>query len=407
MPLLPSFVNPATKLKELRQNIQTDTNISNFQSDSKMNAIISPLADEISQAYSATRAAFDANSVNYATGRDLDAIARRMGVERRSATFAYASEQTRIVAFYPSSGTFGSINGGADINLSGVTIRTNQIEGGGVVGIQYKVTDKVLPAASSLAYVEVTALYSGAASNVGKGSLIGHDFTNYTGAGNNSLKVINFQPILNGSNLETDDLLKYRLSRLHASRMQIADDRIFLRSIRAPGVVDVRVADSYYGIGTVGVFVLGAENQSTSDMVLQVQQQLNPIVAPGMELIATAATEVAFDIDMDIFFTRPVNQNIKDRVTLRIKQQIREHMRRQGLGATVDLPALASELRTDLSDIIIIGVRNNPAKAFNTVDMRRGLSNGVMSEKERLIAQSITLEDYEYPTMGSITLNFN
>lgn len=407
MPLLPSSANPVTKIRLLRQNIQTDTNITNFQTDSKTNAIISPVAQEIANAYNEAREAFSANSVSSATGADLDALALKMGTSRRVATFASASESSRIVAFYAASGTFGGINGGADINLTGTIISTGAVNGADGTVIGYKVTNKVLAAADSLAYVEVVAQYAGAASNVGKGSLTSHNFTGYVNSSANSLKVVNFQPILSGSNQETDNLLRFRLSRLNASRQQIGDDRIFLRALRAPGVVDVRTVHAYYGIGTVGVFVLGAESQTTASMVASVQSQLNQIKAPGMELTATAATQVTFDFDLDVYFTRPVNQNIKDRVSFQIKRFIRNYLRGMGLAGTVDISVLATELRHAVSDVAIIGVRGNSGRAFNSVFMTRGLSNGAMSEKEKFIATSITLSDYEYAASGAITLNFN
>jgi len=402
MPLLPSFVNPSTKLKLLRNNIQTDTAVTNFQSDSKMNAIIAPVADEISDAYRAVRLAFDANSVSSAKREDLDAVAARMGIQRRTSSFASADSSERIVAFYTAT-TFGAINGGADINLQNVVISTQPIQGAGANSIEYVVGSATLPLGSSLAYVTVRAKYSGGQSNVGKGALVNHDFTGYTDSSAGSLKVVNLHPILNGSYAEDDQQLRFRLSRLNASRKQISDDRIFLNSIGVPGVNDVRVEHAYYGIGTVGVFVLGAENQTNATMVAQVQSQLSNITAPGMQLRATAATEVAVDLEMDVFFNRPVNQNIKDRVSIRVRSYIRNLVRNIGLGGSLDFSSLAVMLRNEFSDIITIGSNGN---AFKKVFVRRGVSNGLMSQREKVIASSMSLENYEYANIGLITINF-
>ncbi len=402
MPLLPSFVNPSTKLKLLRNNIQTDTAISNFQSDSKMNAIIAPVSDEISEAYQAARSAFDANSVSSAKRQDLDAVAARMGVQRRVSGFSSASKSERIIAFYTAT-TFGAINGGADIVLSGVTISTDPIVASGSRSIEYVVDSEILPAGSSMAYVSAKARYAGGQNNVGKGSLVNHDFSNYVDSSSSSLKVVNLHPILNGSYAEEDQQLRFRLSRLNASREQIANDRIFLRSIQVPGVIDIRVQHAHYGIGTVGVFVLGAENQTNASMVSQVQSQLSTITAPGMELVATAATEVSFDIEMDVFFNRPVNQNIKDRVSIRLRSYIRNLMRNITLGGRVDFSSIATSLKTEFSDIVTIGTNGS---GFKKVFMRRGMSNGLMSQKEKIIASSVNLENYEYASVGLITINF-
>jgi uncharacterized phage protein gp47/JayE len=402
MPLLPSFVNPSTKLKLLRNNIQTDTAISNFQSDSKMNAMIAPVADEISEAYRAVKSAFDSNSVSSASKKDLDAVAARMGVQRRSSSFSSASKSERIIAFYTAT-SFGAINGGADIVLSNVSISTDPIVSSGSRSIEYVVDSGILPAASGLAYVSARAKYAGGQNNVGKGSLVNHDFSDYVDFSSGSLRVVNLHPILNGSYEESDQQLRFRLSRLNASREQVANDRIFLRSIEVPGVADVRVGHAYYGIGTVGVFVLGAENQTNASMVDQVQSKLSVIQAPGMQLIATAATEVSFDIEMDVFFNRPVNQNIKDRVSIRLRSYSRNLMRAIGLGGSVSFASLENSLKNEFSDIITIGTNGS---GFKKIFMRRGSSNGLMSQKEKVIGSSVNLENYEYASIGLITINF-
>jgi len=232
---------------------------------------------------------------------------------------------------------------------------------------------------------------------------VNHDFSNYVDSSSESLKVVNLHPILNGSYAENDQQLRFRLSRLDASRKQISDDRIFLNSIGVPGVSDVRVEHAYYGIGTVGVFVLGAENQTNATMVAQVQSQLSNIKAPGMELRATAATEVSVDLEMDVFFNRPVNQNIRDRVSIRMRSYIRNLVRNIGLGGLLDFASLATMLRNEFSDIITIGSNGN---AFKKIFVRRGASNGLMSQKEKVIASSMSLENYEYANIGLITINF-
>jgi uncharacterized phage protein gp47/JayE len=390
MAIVPSTKNFLQLLRGMRAEIADTTSINTFDRDSKTRALMDVFTQEQIDLRTQAQEVFYANQVSSAKGQDLDRIGESHGVPRQEVTFAGTVAGSQNVAFYVDTGTFGTINSGLDILIpagTSVFSAPNNNELGET--IKFTTTENVtLLSTSSLAYVAVTAVNSGPDYNVGSGTLRNHNFLSYSDSINNTLKIINFFPILNGRSRERDSQYRFRISQQMVRIKQVNDTAIRLNSIDVPGVINTKIISGYYGVGTVGVIVLGADNESNSELVNAVQSRLDRLRGPGLRIIASPSVETLIDLELEIKSVRDVVAQERRTSEEQIKKIILTYLRSAGIGGTVSLQD------------------GGRTKLFKNVYLRKGFSNGSMSERERLIVDTFALDEDSYADLGNITFSW-
>lgn len=408
MPLLPTTKNPVSILKGFRNEIVTKTGITNFDRDSKARAILDPLTREHLDYQEQLVAAFDANFLSSARGDDLDRLGVALQEPRRQITFADSDSSELNVAFVVETGTFGDINGAASISITAGTV-VKSVPNNNELGreIEYTVTEAAtLAAGSSVGFVSVRAVVSGTGSNVGAGVLTQHDFTSYVDAANNSLKVVNYYPILNGRDRETDDQYRARLANKYNSLISNNETKIKLTAVQVPGVVGIKTISGYFGIGTVGVIVLGAENQSSPALVEAVQFRLNQMQGPGLTCTAVPATEVSIDIELELKPTRTLSETEKRRIRNEVKRIAALYFAGLSIGETVSLDSLATQIKTACAGLATIPLTQSRVALFKSVYLRKSFSNSALSERALVIKKTVSMDEDEYGALGSLDITF-
>lgn len=407
MPIIPSQKNPLVVLRAFRDELEQRTNMTNFDRDSKIRAISDVLVDELLQDREDMTEAFYANQISNAVGDQLDQIGDRKGVGRRQPEFADVLKSESSLAFFVESGDFGSINGGGSITIPVGTIvstEPNSNELGAT--IDYTVTETfVLPATSSVFFVSAQASNIGNRSNVGAEVLRRHNFTSYVDSASNTLKVINFYPVLNGRDRETDDNYRFRLAQFYNSLAQVNNAKIKLQALLVPGVIQTRVMPAYYGIGTSGVAVMGAEFQTNSRLVDGVQAHLNDIQSPGLRVQATGAVQATFDFNLEIKPSRSLSNAEITTLQAEVKRAMLDYFRRLGLGDVVNLEDLGAKIQRDTNGIVSldsIGGR----RLFKKVFVRRGLPGSTSDERQKVIGKTFLLGQDMFATLGVLNFTF-
>lgn len=408
MAVLPTPKNAISILKAFRDEIKNRTAINSFGADSKARILSDVLTDEILQAREEMTNAFFANQLSNATGEDLTAIGTGMGVPRLEQTFAEADEVESNIAFYVESGTFGAINSGADIVVpAGTTISSTPNNNELGLSINFILSKTyTLSASSTITFVTARAETSGAGHNIGAGVLRTHNFTNYADAANDSLKVINFFPILNGRNPETDAAYRFRLTQHYNRLIQNNNTRIQLTSLLIPGTVDTRIIPGYFGIGTVGVVVLGPENQSNDRLIASVQARLDSIKGPGLDIIAVPAVQVVVDLEIQLKTAASLNKREQNASTNAVKQTINQFFRSVSIGSSIDFDALAEHIRANIGTSVQLEPIGDRFKIFKSIFIRKGLSTTVPDERRQVITSLLPLEEDEYATLGDLTVRY-
>lgn len=390
-------------LKAFREEITGRTNITNFERDSKVHALSKVFTEEIVTLREDQISVIYANQLSNASGRALDEFGDKLGLPRIKSKPATVNRSEINLAFYVETGTFGSINGAASIPLpASVKIasdpNTNELN----TTVEYQLLSTyTLPSGSAIYYVTARAVNFGTSSNVGTGVLRQHDFTNYVDSANNSLKVVNFYPILNGTDDEQDDVYRFRLANHYNRMMQNNDIRMKLSALEVPGVVNTRVEPGYFGIGTAAVFALGAENQANTSLLNALQDRLDYWKAPGGETFASSATEVFFDFEVEVSPTRSLNNSEILRLKSEINRSFLAYFRRLTLGSVVDLQVLLESTQQKLTKVASFGQRAGN-KVFKKVYVRKGFSGGATDERSKLVGSTYSLAADEFPSLGTL-----
>lgn len=405
----PDTKSPNTILRNFRDRIETRTGVTKFDSDSKVGAILDIVTDELAETRNQSIQAFYNQQLTRAKGEFLDRIGRTLGLNRFEATFATSDKSEQCVAFFVESGVFGDINGGGAITIpSGTIIYSKQNQNELNTVVEYETTETVVfSAAVAIGFVSVRAKISGARYNVGEGVLSSHQFTNYTLSSSNLLKVINFYAILNGRERENDDRYRFRLSKNYDRLISTNNTKIKLAAINVPGVLDVKVISNYYGIGTAGAVVLGADFSTSNAQLKAVQANLDEMKGPGLMVMAVAATKVSVDIELEVEPTRPLTQLEKQNVRLAVNSAITNQLRGVGIGGIVEVSSLVEAIRRNAPVALKIGRKyDNSFNVFSKIYLRRGFASGFSSEKELLVGTSFTLSEEEFADLGTLTISY-
>jgi len=407
MPITPERKNPLVAARSFRQTVTNRTGINDFDTDSKTDSLIQVFVEEVITNRNETITAFYSNQISNAVGDGLDEIGRDMGLPRDGELHGKVVRQDQNLAFYVGGGTFGSINGGADIVIPAGAVRVYSDPDQNELGaeVSYTNTQQItLPAAGTVAFFGATCTASGPIGNVGAGMLKNHNFTSYlSGSG---LEVTNFYSVLNGRPREKDRNYRFRLSRHYDTLLSSNYTKLHLTALRVPGVLDTRVIPGLYGIGTVGVVILGPENQSTPALVRATQARLSDIMGPGNSARASAATAVYFDMALEVKTLRPLSGSEKRQVDATVRRAIRNFMRSQGLGSNISLLAVAREAQSYVGGQVQLLSSGSTTDIFDTVYIRKGPSGGLSTERDLLVNDSYTLQLEEFADLGTLSITY-
>jgi len=408
MAQIPLPKNPLSVLRKFREEFESRTNISNFESDSKARAITDVLVDEVLALREESLMAFYANQVSNATGTDLDALGLARGLSRFKEQLAQSQDLESNVFFYLESGAdFGTVNSSADIIIPDGTVissEPNSNESG--ESIDYLVVgNHILLADSSIGFVSVRAKFAGSKSNVGTQVLNTHDFINYTQASLGLLKVVNSYSIINGRDIETDEAYRFRLSQHYQSLLQNNNSRILLRSLEVPGVINARPISGYFGIGTVGVIVNGAEGQSNPRLLGGVQGKLDNIKGPGLTMSVVSATQVSFDFELQVKLSKAISQVEQKQLEGVIRRICANFFSQRSAATSINLDSLALKIQEDSGGIVSLGSLGSNS-LFKNVYIRTGVAGASIAEREVLLTQHYTLADDEFPALGTLAFEF-
>lgn len=409
MATAPELKNPLELIKDWRNKISARTGITNFSSDSAMRSLMDVLANELGSIRESQVNSFYSSQLSLAKGQDLDIIGQDMHVPRLQATFASSNQREQNFAFYVESGTFGDINGAADITIPANTeIYSDERQNELGVRIRFTTTAAaVLSAADAIGYVSVRAERAGQNYNVGVGVLINHSFASYSLFTAGGLKVANFFPVLNGRSQEQDTPYRFRLTKYYDKLVSRNDTKVLINTLQIPGVINLKMVPGYYGIGTTGVLVLGADYESSDSLVSSVQSQLNQISVPGLQLVAASATKVTVDFELLIGTTRSLTTAAQRQFEIEMYRIIKAFLRSVDMGSNFSLTELEAVLKERTNVAIRIGRKiGGVQKVFKKVYLRRGAATSASSEREQLLTSTLSLETSEFLDLGTIDFSY-
>lgn len=386
-------------VRAVRGRVEARTGITNWGVGSVARNLSESVAAELFANKKVVSDSFQAMQLGSAKGKALDSVARSVsGVERAPATRATIKSGERSLVIFTDT-TFGAINSGNDIILpTGTKISAN--------GISFS-TDKAytLSAASSITYISANADGLGSKWNVPAHALTTHDFTGYTDSANKTLKVSNLNPVLNGSDVESDEKLRFRATARNAALQRNNGAANRLAGLSIPGVQDVRVIEGYYGLGTAAVVVFGADGESNQSLANEVAVRLRANKAVGLDVRATPGLRVYVELELRVALAVDIPQDRKQRLTFLVRSAVRDYLSGNVLLTRLNLGSLKQHILSKVPDITALST--DTSGLFDKVWISRGYaSSRRVSEREEVIGQVYQVEEDEYFYPGPINLTF-
>jgi len=285
-------------------HLSRSTNITQLAPGAKARFILDSVAEE----QAGQHATFDSNLlqafIKYADGKFLDFFGDMMNLPRREPSHAEATDEN--IMFYVSTGTFGDLNGGADITIPvGTTIQTVPYEGSVITPgienqaiISYSTTEQVVAeAGQQFVYVSARSVLEGRNSDVPRNVLNQHDFVSYLlfSTSNTGLKCTNRYAISNGEDRETDDSYRFRLSEVFEARNLSIYAAIRLAAISVPGVADIKPVMAEQGPGTYSLYVKSLTPTTSPRLLAEVTAACQSVTSFGVRPFVLAPSPIGLE----------------------------------------------------------------------------------------------------------------
>jgi len=409
MARVPNLRGDLTALKNLKSQFTQRAGVNHWAYDGVTRIISDNIAKEIGVAQALTSDAFESYQLAKAIGDDLDSLGQEMGgVNRLSPTFATIEDKHKNLMFYSTQGNFGNTNGGNDVIIPAGTIVSSENVSESI-GVKYEILENyTIPWYEDKYYCSARAVNMGTGSNIGSSVLVNHDFKNYSRNGEFLIKCTNRYPVLNGRNTESDESFRYRISQRIPSIVQNNIESIRMSGLIVPGVLDLRIMPGYYGIGTVAVFVFGADGESSKALTEAVQTNLMQNQTPGLKIMAVPGVKIKFDFDIRVRTERAFNKLERDVLIRKVKKQLYDKLKSYESSSILPLGKIAIEVTEENPDIISMLSTDVSAPNFEAVYVTKFYADtpGHTGDRSKVIQSFYSLGEEEFCSLGHLNIKF-
>lgn len=303
---------------------------------SKVRTIVDVFLSERADALRDIRFIASRAFLSTASGGYLDLIGRDLfGISRLGSTAASVTEIDGNILLYTNTGVLADF---LPNDLGGSYVPTGVELTDRTDSIVY-VTDKKLYVenAATQVFISAAAISSGGTNNMPAGALIAVSI--------NGVSVRNLSPITNGSDPESDDNYRFRISLGYVSAEKNNITAIRLAALSVPGVSNVLVRNIAYGPGTAQVLVIPEGNSVSQSVLNRVQENVNAVKPREMNVFVDAPDYISISIAY-AFFGRILTPEERGLLTRTIQANAASLVASTGGGATFDpnsaiLPSLS------------------------------------------------------------------
>lgn len=376
--------------------------------DSTVSILTESISSEIINLRRENESLFQANQLSNASGEDLSQVAFEMyGINRFAPSFARVSVESVNLHFYVDSGTFGEINGGIAITIpEGTLVSTEDsfLDN----NLIYRIANTYeLGADENYVYCAAVALNPGSYANVSSNSLNYHNFVNYSEVLNDGLKVTNKFAIVNGQDEEMDSSLRYRVSNFVQSSVNKNDDAISLKALSVPGIKEVRVLRSYFGIGTLAVVAFGQGRELTKDVSALLEDRLFELRMPGQSVTVVPGITSYLDFKIRVYIKSGISTIEKENSISLIKQNVANLIKEKEFNNFIDFNEISRIIQRSFTNknILGFGTGENNSSIFEEVFVRKTDRFDLFpEEKEELTGSTYRIGREERIAFGELII---
>lgn len=371
-------------------DLAANATIANLAPGSKARAVVEAVGTVIGGVAVDLTVGMVSTMLPNAVGPALDLIADMVGMQRLPEIRARVESNDTNLKYYVKTGTFGDINGGTAITIpAGVQVRTGSDRGrSDATMIQRSAV--TLPASASEMFFSADQVGDIRARGVAANALRRHEFVGYVDAAFQSLLVTNDKGIA-GRPTESDQNLRFRIANRLQTTAEANLTSIRLNSLLVPGVSDVKIIPNKSGIGSYDVIVFGTSQVVASNVIRQVQDQIDRHQAVGTRGIAVEPRLVGLSMRIRLRFKDEATTGEKNAAANAARQAVREFITDIQPGGRFILNSL---VRIVLGAHTMIQDLGDPNDPFDQILVWRSTSTGD-ARFSRNLRQNLLVRDDE------------
>lgn len=224
----------------------------------------------------------------------LDLIGKLFGLSRIQKEQNTVLKDDRNIKFY-------SLSAGMALSKF---ITNNTIPQGTTItnsdsSITYTVTeDHTFSNTATEVFVSAVSTEIGPSANVGANVLTSHNL------GNSSIGVTNIAPIFLGTEIETDEEFRNRISATATAAETSNETAVRLTALSVPGVADIQINPYLRGSGTFDVFVIPQGNRVPVQTLENIKARISQVAAFGISFNIREFDYIPFRLEATARFVR-------------------------------------------------------------------------------------------------------
>jgi len=307
-------------------------------------AFAESIAMEVGDLYDALKFAVDQTSIATATGKSLDLIGELYGVRRSTITPEAEQERASFnIEFYISAPTSSSIVIPQD------TLVFNDVTEFAERQYQYKLAATVIiVAGTNKAYGRIDPTFTTQDFTAAKNTLTKHNFVSTDGT---IVYCSNPKEVYSMPGMEGDDNYRRRISMSIKERSYGTAESLRLSALAIPGVRDVRIRESSYGLGSCDIIVV-PESQSLDPLFVQtLADNLSGKKPVGIKLNIRIAERVPISVVANIVLPQGLAPAAITAIESQASTFVKKYLNSFTIGGSIAFSDIESAIRTS-SDFI-------------------------------------------------------
>ena len=335
---------------------------------------------EIGDLYEALKFAVDQTSIATASGRSLDLIGELYGVRRRAVSPEAEQERSSFnIEFYISSPT------SSDIVVPKDTLVYNDVTEFSSRQYQYRLQDSVIiVAGTTRAFGRIAPAFTSEDFTAAKNSLTKHNFVSSEGS---VVFCNNTRDVHAMSGMESDENYRRRISLSIKERSYGTAESLRLNALALPGVRDVRIRESSYGMGSCDVIIVPEGQSISASFVQNVLDNLAGKKPVGIRLNIRIAERIPVNIAISMVLPQGLSTAAVSSIENQASIFLKRYLNSFTIGSSISISDLESQIRFSSDLIKSVNILSATVKGQ---ELPKG-SFSLNSEREYMIAGTVSV----------------
>ena len=343
-------------------------------------AFAEAVATEVSDLYETLKFAVDQTAMSTASGRSLDLIGELYGVGRKVVSPDAEQERSSFnIEFFISSPS------SSDIIVTKGTSIFNDVTEFASRQYQYQLeSDVVIIAGTTKAFGRITPSFSSEDFTAARGSLTKHNFTAPDGT---IVYCSNPKEVYSTSGMESDENYRRRISLSIKERSYGTAESLRLNALALPGVRDVRIRESSYGLGSCDIIVVPESQRIDPSFVQNVASNLSGRKPVGIKLNIRIADRVGINTVANIVLPQGLSSSAITAIENQANLFVKRYLNSMTIGSSISYSDIESQIRASSDFIKSVNVLSVTSKGQ---EIPKGIFR-LNTEREYMIAGTVSV----------------